>query len=124
LCREHNSEKSGKWPSAYYSDTELKALAIFTGVEYETLAGSPHYNPEAIQRLKTAEQVDQLLTKYAAYMLEIIKLRNRILAHVGFDFFEFSKTISPAWVRQANQEYQRALHQSEEANTERDTDEM
>ena len=124
LCQEHNGEKSGKWPSAYYSGNELKALAILTGVEYETLAGPPHYNPEAIKRLKTAEQVDQLLAKYAAYMPEIIKLRNRILVHEGFDFFEFSTTISPAWVRKADQEYQRTLHQSEEANKERGTDEM
>ena len=123
LCQEHNGEKSGKWPSAYYSDNKLKTLAILTGVEYEVLAGPPHYNPEAIQRLKVAEQVDQLLTKYAAYMPEIIKLRNRILEFEGFDFFESSKTISPAWVRQANQEYQRALHQNEDANTKRDTDE-
>ena len=28
------------------------------------------------------------------------------------------------WVGQANQEYQRTLHQSEEANKERGTDEM
>ena len=117
LCREHNSEKSNKWPSEYYSDNELKVLAILTGVEYEILAGSPRYNPEAIQRLKVAEQVDQLLTKYATYMLEIIKLRNRILEREGFDFFESSKTISPAWVRQANQEYQRSLRQRDEANT-------
>lgn len=123
LCQEHNGEKSGKWPSAYYSDSELKAFAILTGVKYETLSGSPHYNPEAIERLMTSEQVDRLLTKYAAYMPEIIKLRNRMLNREGFDFFKFSKTISPAWVRQANQEYQRALHQSEEANTEQDTDE-
>ena len=122
LCREHNSEKSGKWPSEYYSDKELSALAILTGVEYETLAGPPHYNPEAIERLKTAEQVDQLLTKYAAYMPEIIKLRNRILDHEGLDFFKFSTTISPAWIRQANQEYRRALRQHEDANTKRDTD--
>ena len=124
LCQEHNGEKSGKWPSAYYSGNELKALAILTGVEYETLAGPPHYNPEAIKRLKTAEHVNQLLANYAAYMPEIIKLRNRILVHEGFDFFEFSATISPAWVRQADQEYQRTLHQSEEANKERGTDEM
>ena len=108
LCREHNSEKSGKWPSAYYSSSELRALAVLTGIQYETLVGPPHYNPEAIERLKTSEQVDQLLTKYAAYMPEIIKLRTRILMYEGFDFFESATTISPAWIRQANQEYQRS----------------
>ena len=107
LCREHNGEKSGKWPSDYYLDNELRRLAVLTGVQYETLAGPAHYNPEAIERLKIPEQVDQLLTKYAAYMPEIINLRNRILKYENFDFFEYSTTISRAWVRQANREYQR-----------------
>ena len=123
LCREHNGEKSGKWPSAYYSDNELKALAVLTGVQYNTLAGPPHYNPEAIARLKTPEQVDQLLTKYATYMQEIINLRNRIMAHEEFDFFQCATTISPAWIRQADQQYQRVLHQTATVNTEQDTDE-
>jgi hypothetical protein len=57
-------------------------------------------------------------------MPEIIKLRNRILEHEGFDFFEHSETISPAWVREANQEYQRVIRQKEESSTEADTDEM
>ena len=123
LCQEHNGEKSGKWPSAYYSDNELRALAILTGVQYETLAGPPHYNPEAIERLKTPEQVDQLLTKYAAYMQEIIKLRNRVWEHEGFDFFQYATTISPAWIRQADQEYQRVRDLAVSANTKQDTDE-
>ena len=59
-----------KWPSEYYSDNELRNLAILTGIRYETLANPAHYNPEAIERLKIAEQIDQLLTKYAAYMSE------------------------------------------------------
>ncbi len=109
LCREHNGEKSGKWPSDYYLDNELRNLAILTGVQYETLAGLAHYNPEAVERLKIPEQVDQLLTKYAAYMSEIIRLRNRILRYENFDFFEYSTTISRAWVRQANREYQQEL---------------
>ena len=109
LCREHNGQKSDKWPSDYYSDNELRNLAILTGVQYETLAGLAHYNPKAVERLKIPEQVDQLLTKYAAYMSEIIKLRNRILEYENFDFFEYSTTISRAWVRQANREYQQEL---------------
>ena len=123
LCREHNGEKSGKWPSEYYSDDELRALAVLTGIQYDTLAGQPHYNPEAIERLKTSEQADQLLTKYAAYRQEIIKLRNRILAYENFDFFWHSTIISPAWVRQANQEYQQVIHQESDTNTEQDIDE-
>ena len=87
------------------------------GVQYETLAGHPHYNPAAIERLKISEQVDQLLTKYATYMPEIIKLRNRILEYENFDFFQHSTKISPAWIRQANQEYQRVIRQEVDTNT-------
>ena len=123
LCREHNGEKSGKWPSIYYSDRELRELAVLTGIPYETLAGPARYNPEAIEQLKTSEHVDQLLTKYAAYMPEIIKLHNKVLEHEGLDFFEHSTTVSPAWVRQANQEYQRVLRQKEGANTKPGIDE-
>jgi hypothetical protein len=43
LCREHNAEKAGKWPSEYYSDMELKDLSVLTGIPYGTLAGPPHY---------------------------------------------------------------------------------
>ena len=123
LCQEHNGEKSGKWPSEYYSDEELKKLSILTGIPYTTLAGSPHYNPEAIARLRDSEHVDRLLSKYASYMPEIIRLRNRILGHEGVDFFEYSTTISPAWVRKADREYQRVIRQEDETNTEPNTDE-
>ena len=123
LCRVHNGEKSGKWPSEYYSDGELKKLTVLTGVQYEILSGLPHYNPEAIERLKTPKQVDNLLKKYAAYMQEIIKLRNRILEYENFDFFKHSTTISSAWVRQADQEYQRVIHQEADVNTKQGIDE-
>lgn len=109
LCRLHNGEKSGKWPSEYYSKKELKELSVITGIPYETLISQPHYNPLAIERLKSADVVDGLLQKYAAYMPEIIKVRNRILEHEGFDFFKHSKAISPAWIRKADQEYQRVI---------------
>lgn len=124
LCRLHNGEKSGKWPSEYYLDKELKELAVITGIPYETLISPPHYNPQAIERLKNPEIVDQLLQKYAAYMPEIIKLRNRILEYGGFDFFQYSKTISSAWVRQANKEYERVIrHKGDTPNTTLNTDE-
>lgn len=109
LCRDHNGEKSGKWPSEYYSDKELKRLAVLTGIDYDVLIAQPHYNPDALKYLKSPAHVDALLQKYAAYMPEIIKLRNRILKHEDFDLFKNSTTVSPAWVRQANEEYQRVI---------------
>jgi len=103
LCRDHNGEKSGKWPSVYYSGDELKRLSVITGIEYDTLKGEPFYNPEAIENLKNSEIVDDLLTKYSAYMDEIIKLRNRLFKEIGFDFFEYSKIISPVHIEKANE---------------------
>lgn len=104
LCRQHNGEKSGKWTSEYYSDAEIKRLSVLTGIPYDLLAGKPVYNPEAIERLKDSQVVDGLLTKYSAYMNEIIKLRNRLLRDTGFDFFKSSKTISQVWIQQADAE--------------------
>ena len=107
LCREHNGGKSGKWPSEYYSIKELKRLSVLTGIPFDLLSGPPQYNPKAIERLRTSEYVDQLLTKYSAYMPELIKLRNRLLKSTGLDFFKFSTIISPDWVRRANVELMR-----------------
>ncbi|MCL2597857.1 MAG: hypothetical protein FWD66_09455 [Paludibacter sp.] len=103
LCRDHNGEKSGKWPSQYYNSEELKKLAIITGIDYDTLQGEPFYNPQAIENLKNSDVVDALLTKYSAYMDEIIKLRNRLLREIKFDFFEYSKIISPIHIQRANE---------------------
>ena len=123
LCRSHNGEKSGKWPGQYYSDQELRELAVLTGIPYETLAAQPFYNPEAIESLKQTEVVDELLRKYATYMSEIIKIRNRIMESEAFDFFEYSEKISSAWVRKANEEHHRAIHHSENSpNTRPDID--
>ena len=102
LCRKHNGEKSGKWPSEYYSDRKLKKLSVITGIDYKILSGKPFYNPDAIKKLKDHKVVDDLLAKYSAYMGEIIKLRNRIKRDTGMDFFRYSKIISPAIVRKAD----------------------
>lgn len=123
LCREHNGEKSGSWPSAFYTENELRRLAVFTGIDYETLAGPAHYNPEAIERLRVPEQVDQLLVKYAAYMPEIIKLRNRILMSADFDFFSCSDTISDIWIQRADEDYERELAKIHSSSTTPDIDE-
>lgn len=103
LCRECNGNKSGSWPSEFYTDSQLRRLSILTGFDYDLLAGAPQYNPEAISALHDPEVVDSLLAKYAAYMGEVIKLRNRILKDTGYDFFSVSSTISDAYIRRANQ---------------------
>jgi DNA-directed RNA polymerase subunit M/transcription elongation factor TFIIS len=104
LCRDHNGEKSGKWPSEYYSVAELKKLSIITGIDYDVLQGKSFYNTEAIENLQKSEIVDALLTKYSAYMDEIIKLRNRLVKEASFDFFKFSKIISPVHIEAADKQ--------------------
>ena len=102
LCHRHNGEKAEKWPSKFYSAQELKRLVTLTGIPYDTMAGQPHYNPDAIEQLQDPEFVDTLLAKYAAYMDEMIMIRNRILTATGFDMFGISKTLSKAWIEEAD----------------------
>lgn len=103
LCRKCNGEKSGAWPSDFYHDSQLRRLSILTGFDYELLSGSPQYNPEALAQLHNPEKVDALLEKFAAYMDEVMKLRNRILKDTGYDFFSASRTISQVYVRRADE---------------------
>lgn len=102
LCRKCNGEKSGSWPTDFYSTNEIQRLSVLTGYPFELLNGPPTYNPEAIERLKDPKIVDGMLEKYSRYMEEIIKLRNRLLKEINFDFFVFSKSISPVWIEEAN----------------------
>lgn len=102
LCHDCNGEKSGKWPSEFYTDTKLRELSIITGIDYELLSGPATYNPEALDLLRDSSSVDKLLAKYASYIDELIKLRNRILKDTGLDFFESSSNISQAYIDRAN----------------------
>jgi hypothetical protein len=106
LCKKHNGEKSGKWPSEYYSDRELRKLALKTGIPLETLKEKPHYNPEALEWLRNGDNVDSLFVKFANYMEELIRLRNRILRATDFDLFSASGNISGAWIERANREHE------------------
>jgi DNA-directed RNA polymerase subunit M/transcription elongation factor TFIIS len=102
LCQRHNAEKAEKWPSEFYTHQELKRLVLLTGIPYDTLAAKPFYNPEALKKLHGPGFVDTLLTKYAAYMDEMIMIRNRILDATGLDMFAISKTLSKEWITEAD----------------------
>ncbi|HFK1768068.1 TPA: hypothetical protein ACGXGV_000361 [Bacillus paranthracis] len=106
LCRTCNGEKSGSWPSEFYTDKELRSLSVLTGIPYELMAGEPEYNIIALEKLKDQKVVDDLLVKYSKYIDELIKLRNRIMYDTGLDFFEHSSKISETWVKAANQQYE------------------
>jgi len=107
LCTLHNGEKAESWPGRYYTQDELRKLVFLTGIPYETLTAEPHFNPEAIAQLCNGEFVEALFEKYAAYIDELILIRNRVKAAEGFDFFESSPRISEAWKRQADKDKRR-----------------
>lgn len=102
LCMTHNGEKSGKWPNEVYTDREVRKLAALTGIDYGTLTSEPHFNPEAVERLQDSAEVDALVAKYAPYMDELLRVRNRLLDATGVDMFEASSIVSKAWVRRAD----------------------
>lgn len=103
LCGKCNGEKTNKWPNKFYTDNKLRRLQTITGFEYELLNGEPKYNPLALKELNKKEVVDELLIKYAAYLDEIIKVRNRILKDTDFDFFTNATNISEVWINKANE---------------------
>lgn len=102
LCHACNSNKTGKWPSEFYRDAKLHQLAVHTGFDYHLLAGVPQYNPEALRRLQNSADVDALLVKNSGHMDEVCKLRNRILADIGIDFFQYATALSETWITYAN----------------------
>lgn len=102
LCHECNGNKTGKWPSEFYSDAKLHQLAVHTGFDYHLLAGAPQYNPKALRRLQNSADVDALLVKNSGHMDEVCKLRNRILADTGIDFFQYATALSETWITYAN----------------------
>lgn len=102
LCAPCNERKSGGWPGLFYADQKLRRLAQVTGHEYRLLKGPPTINPAALARLADPNFVDALFVRYANYPDELIRLRNRVLAATGQDFFAVARGISPRWAREAD----------------------
>jgi hypothetical protein len=103
LCREHNGDKSGKWPNEFYTTAELKRLAVKTGIPVEVLSAKPHYNPAALKQLSKKTFVTGLLEKQASDMDVLISLRNRILEDTGLDFFKAAgASLSADWLKTAD----------------------
>ena len=80
----------------------MKELSVLTDYDHSLLSGKAVYNDDAIKALHDPEKVDKLIVKYAKYMERLIKLRNRLLNEVGYDFFSVSIKISKSFVEQAD----------------------
>lgn len=91
LCSDCNNVKHGKWPSEVYSPSKLKRLAVYTGIQYEVLAGKPFINPEAVQWL--LQNVDTFIERWIRYPDEIKRVRNLVLEMTGKDVFENAKIV-------------------------------
>ncbi|MEV8135892.1 hypothetical protein [Microbacterium aurantiacum] len=102
LCAEHNGQKGAIWPGEFYSDPELRRLALLTGLDFDLLSGPPRINPDALELLRDGTFVDSLFEKYAHYVPDLIKIRNRVLSIAAVDFFASSSNISITWIRQAD----------------------
>lgn len=102
LCSDCNQNKSGLWPSQFYSTVKLHELSVRTGIEYSILAGKAMYNPTAIKKLHEKVVVDTIITNYSKHIDEIIKIRNRILRDTKYDFFTATNIISQSIIDRAN----------------------
>jgi hypothetical protein len=118
LCHECNAFKAEKWPSEFYRrgadiDREkLQRLSYLTGIPYETLAGPPYLNPEAVQRILA--NVDEFLIRWIRYPDEIRRLRGTIRQMVGSDIFQYASAAAiPDFLREAEDLPWRQLDQNE-----------
>ena len=59
LCVDCNQSKKNRWPSDFYTDSELNILSKLTGISYEILSGSRRYNLELI--IEFANNFDEII---------------------------------------------------------------
>lgn len=102
LCAEHNGQKGATWPGQFYTDAELRRLSLLTGIDFDILQGTPSINPAALDLLRDGDFVDSLFEKYAHYVTDLIRIRNRVLGLSNLDFFKSTSNISIEWIRQAD----------------------
>lgn len=90
LCRSCNLEKREKWPSEFYSLSQLKDLSLRIGIPFKLLASKkPKVNPSALKKVK--ENIDDIYKELASRPREMKKLRNIILEIEGIDVLDFLK---------------------------------
>ncbi|GAI83126.1 unnamed protein product [marine sediment metagenome] len=88
--------KHGKWPSEVYTESQLKKLAVYTGIRYEVLASKPFINPEAVRWL--VENIDTFIERWIRYPGEIKRVRELVLEMTGEDIFKNAKIV-PGFLR-------------------------
>lgn len=91
LCADCNNQKHDSWPSQFYDDRQLRALAILTGYEYELLAGPARINDAAVRGILA--DVDTFLQVWIPYPEEIKKVRRLIRDQTGVDMYAFARNV-------------------------------
>jgi hypothetical protein len=91
LCSKCNNLKHGKWPSEVYTESELKKLAVCTGIKYKVLAGEPLMNPEAVKWL--VQNVDYFIERWIKYPDEIMRIKRLVLEMTGENIFTYAKIV-------------------------------
>ncbi len=118
LCKTCNGNKAEKWPSEYYKNqTKLRRLSVLTGIPFQTLAGKPAFNPEALKRLR--EGIDDFLVQWIKYPNRIAKLRRAILKQTRLDIFAKAKKV-PGFLRDWEDEEVEVDVTDEESNGDTD----
>ena len=86
LCSDCNNRKHDRWPSEFYDDPKLRALARLTGYPYDLVSGQPRVNDEAVAEILA--DTDSFIEEWIPRPGEIRKVRRMIREHAKIDIFE------------------------------------
>lgn len=88
LCKDCNDRKAERWPSEFYSDSELKKLSAKTGIRFSILKGKPHLYPEAVRIVKS-EGIDKVVEQATSRPEYIVRLRKLFQDYEGIDVLDY-----------------------------------
>jgi hypothetical protein len=95
LCSDCNGRKHEQWPSQFYTEHQLRALARLTGIPYDVLSGPPTVNRQAVDAI--LQDVDGFIEAWIDRPEELRRVRRLILEAVGVDIAA-EATHAPDWL--------------------------
>lgn len=100
LCSECNNQKHDRWPSDFYTPSQLRALARLTGYKYALLSGQSTINDAAVTEILV--DPDSFIEEWIPYPEEIRRIRSLIEDYAKVDIFE-QATHVPDFLREPSQ---------------------